>query len=72
MLEENLPARSGQELRAHRAPRLKTLVRLALKCRSAEQFGSKLRRRYEQQRRRGIESARQAEEAELDRLLAQD
>ena len=68
VLEEDLPARSGQELRAHRAPRLKTLVRLALRCRSAEELGLKLRRRYEQQRRQG---ARQAE-AEAEMLAAQD
>jgi hypothetical protein len=71
VLEENLPARAGQELRAHRAPRLKTLVRWAMRCQSAEQFGRKLRRRYEQQRRHGIESARQAEEAE-HLLLSRD
>lgn len=67
------------ELRRARAPRgptLRSLVKLALKCDSAEELGRKLKRRYErQQRRRGIETGRahQAEaEAELDRLLAQD
>ena len=75
MLEENLPARAGQELRAHRAPRLKTLVRWALECQSAEELGKKLRRRYQrQQQRRGIETGRPnaTDEAELDRLLGQD
>jgi hypothetical protein len=70
MLEENLPPRVGQELRAHRAPRLKALVRLAMRCRSAEELGWKIRRRYEQQRH-GVESERQAE-AEIDRMLAPD
>ena len=72
MLEENLPARAGQELRAHRAPSLKKLVRWAMECQSAEELGKKLRRRYQrQQQRRGIETGRPnaTDEAELDRLL---
>ena len=72
MLEENLPARAGQELRAHRAPRLKTLVRWALECQSAEELGKKLRRRYQrQQQRQGIKTGRvtAADETEHDRLL---
>lgn len=75
MLEENLPARAGQELRAHRAPSLKKLVRWAMECQSAEELGKKLRRRCRrQQQRRGIETGRPnaTDEAELDRLLGQD
>jgi hypothetical protein len=39
MREEDLPPKAGAELRAHRAPSLKSLVKLALKCESAEQMG---------------------------------
>ena len=60
--------------RAPRAPSLRSLVKLALACDSAEQLGEKLRRRYQRQKQRaGIKTGRvPAEtEAELDRLLAQ-
>jgi hypothetical protein len=66
-LEESMAPRSGQELRAHRAPRLRTLVRWALEADNAEQLGERIRRRFEKQadrRRNEIEG-----EAELDRLL---
>jgi hypothetical protein len=53
MLEENLPARAGQELRAHRAPSLKKLVRWAMECQSAEELGKKLRRRYQRRNSAG-------------------
>jgi hypothetical protein len=53
-----------------RAPTLRSMVRLAVRCDSAEELGRKLRQRYE---RRRIESGRPRQaEAELDRLLAQD
>ena len=50
------PPEGDTELRRHRAPRgptLRSLVRLALKCESAEELGRRLKRRYEQQQRRG-------------------
>ena len=59
--------------RAPRAPSLRALVKLALKCDSAEQMGKQLKRRFDQSlRRRGIDPGRdrRAEaEAQLDRLL---
>jgi hypothetical protein len=72
-----MPRLQGSEAYRQRAPRgptLRSLVKLALRCDTAEQMGLKLKRRFErQQRRHGIKPgrARQAE-AELDRLLAQD
>lgn len=64
--------------RAPRAPGLRTLVRWAQACDSAEQLGEKLRRRYDRQRQRqGIappgRGRAEGELAErLDRMLAQD
>jgi len=54
---------------------LKTLVRWALECQSAEELGKKLRRRYQrQQQRQGIKTGgpSAADEAVFDRLLGQD
>jgi hypothetical protein len=51
------PQLSGTELRRHRArgPTLRSLVRLALQCDSAEQMGKQLKRRYDRNlRRRGM------------------
>jgi hypothetical protein len=68
----------GAELRRQREPSLRFLVKLALRCQSAEELGKKIRRRYQrQQQRQGIappsRSRAGAELAErLDRLLAQD
>ena len=69
----------GAELRRQRAPSLRFLVKLALlRCQSAEELGTKIRRRYQQQQQRqGIappgRSRAGAELAgRLDRLLAQD
>ena len=63
MLPENVPpAAESRDLRrirqgkvrAPRAPSLRFLVRLAMRCDSAEQLGERLRRRYQrQQQRRG-------------------
>jgi hypothetical protein len=59
--------------RAPRAPTLRSLVKLALRCDSAEQMGKQLKKRFDrQQRARGIDpnKARQAKaERELERLL---
>jgi hypothetical protein len=78
---DELPAPSGEELRpmvsprikAPRGPTLRSLVKLALKCDSAEQMGRQLKRRFDRSLvRRGIDPnrGRQAKaEAELDRLL---
>ena len=68
----------GTELRRQRAPSLRFLVKLALlRCQSAEELGTKIRRRYQQQQRQGIAPpGRRRAGAELagrlDRLLAQD
>ena len=71
------PSEGGTELRRQRAPRgptLRSLVKLALQCDSAEEMGKKLKRRFDRRyQRRGITPpgrARTAEtEAELDRLI---
>src|SRR5260370_19813577 len=81
MEPQDVPRLQGTELyraRAPRGPTLRSLVRLALKCDSAEQMGLRLKRRFErQQRRHGIEPdrTRQAEaelDHQLDRLLLHD
>ena len=52
------PPEGGTERRRQRAPRapsMRTLVRWAQKCDSAEQLGERLKRRYQrQQQRRGL------------------
>jgi hypothetical protein len=64
--------------RAPRAPSMRYLVKLAVKCQSAEELGQRLRRRYQrQQQRQGIarpgRGRAEGEIAEqLDRLLVQD
>ena len=72
MLEENLPARAGQELRGRGAPSLKKFVRWAMDA----------NRRRNRARLRRVTAAATApdrdrppnatDEAELDRLLGQD
>jgi hypothetical protein len=43
----------GAELRRQRAPSLRFLVKLALlRCQSAEELGTKIRRRYQRQQQR--------------------
>ena len=73
------PPEGGTERCRHRAPRapsMRTLVRWAQKCDSAEHLGERLRRRYQrQQPRHGLASPGRGEisrrdQAELDRLLA--
>ena len=73
---EDMPRLQGTELRRQRAPRgpsLRSLVRLALRCESAEQMGQKLKRRFDRSlRRQGIDPNRSRQrQAELDRLLTQ-
>jgi hypothetical protein len=56
----------------HRGPTLRSLVKLALTCESAEQMGKQLRQRYQrQQQRQGVRPGRRSaeDEAELERLL---
>jgi hypothetical protein len=48
----DVPRLEGSELRRARAPSMRYLVRLALKCESAEEFGKRLRRRYQRQQQR--------------------
>ena len=75
------PPEGGTERRRQRAPRapsMRTLVRWAQKCDSAEQLGKKLRRRYmRRQQRQGLASPGRTRAGgklaeRLDRLLAQD
>ena len=61
--------------RAPRAPSIRSLVKLALECQSAEELGEKLRKRFDRQRQRaGLAPSdrRRAEAERLDRLLVQD
>lgn len=58
--------------RAPRAPSLRSLVRLALACDSAEEMGKKLKQRFDrQQQRAGVDTGRPSAvvDAEIDRLL---
>ncbi len=70
------PPEGGTELRRQRAPRgptLRSLVKLALQCESAEEMGKKLKRRFDRRyRRQGLVRPGRAtaqDLAELDRLL---
>ncbi|WP_063984972.1 hypothetical protein [Bradyrhizobium sp.] len=80
MLPEDVPPPEIRDLRrlrrekAPRAPSMRTLVRWARRCDSAEQLGHRLRQRFErQQRRAGITGGPPLADAEdrrmLDRLL---
>ena len=69
------PPEGGTERRRQgppRAPSMRSLVRWAQKCDSAEQLGERLKRRYDRQlQRRGLAPPGNARaEAELDKLLA--
>ena len=70
---DNVPKQPSRDLRrlrqTPRAPSLRTIVRLARQCDSAEELGLELRRRYQRK-----QNAREAAEidARIDRLLAQD
>jgi hypothetical protein len=59
--------------RAPRSPSMRYLVKLAVKCQSAEEMGQKLRRRYDRQRQRGglAPADRRRAEAELAERLDQ-
>ena len=60
---------SPAENRRGRAPSLRSLVKLALACESAEELGKKLKQRYDRRKQRaGVETGRAtaADEAELD------
>ncbi len=82
MLPQDVKSPEGDtERRRHRAPRapsMRYLVKLAVKCQSAEELGKRLRRRYQRQQQRqgqarGRANADVGEAAErLDRLLGQD
>jgi hypothetical protein len=81
-LESDLPPPAGEELRpmsrpritkAPRAPSLRTMVRMAVKCADAEQLGERKRRYQRQLQRRGLaRPGNGRDEDELDRLLGQD
>jgi hypothetical protein len=71
---------SGREVmegkpREPRAPSLRAMVRMAVRSQSAEEFGAKLKQRWDrQQRRQGIETGRERRasaelDEQLDRLL---
>jgi len=79
-LPGELPAPAGEELRpmsrpritkAPRAPSLRSMVKLAVRCQSAEELGQRLKRRYQRQRQRaGIAPPGSArDEDELARIL---
>jgi hypothetical protein len=56
--------------RAPRAPSMRYLVKLAVKCQSAEELGQ--RRRYQrQQQRRQVHPGRATAEGELDHVLGE-
>ncbi len=57
MEPKDVPRLEGSELRRARAPSLRYLVKLALKCGSAEELGKRLRRRYHRQQQRSGMSA---------------
>ena len=60
MLPQDVKApEGGTERRRQRAPSMRTLVKWAQKCDSAEQLGERLRRRYQRQQQ-GIASAKPA------------
>jgi hypothetical protein len=48
------PSQDATELRRHRArgPTLRSLIKLAVRCDSAEELGQRLRRRYQRQQAR--------------------
>jgi hypothetical protein len=75
---DEAPQLTGAEAyraRAPRGPTLRSLVRLALRCQSAEEMGKKLKRRFDRSlRRQGISPRRPSrqDEAEVERLLGQD
>ena len=79
-LPGELPAPAGEELRpmsrpritkAPRAPSLRSMVKLAVRCQSAEELGQRLKRRYQrQQQRQGLPPVgRSRAEAEVDHVL---
>jgi hypothetical protein len=78
MEPKDAPRPEGYRERARRGPTLRSLVKLALRCQSAEEMGKQLKRRFDRSlRRRGVDPnpsrSRLAEaEAEVVRLLGQD
>ena len=81
-LPGDLPAPAGEGFRpmsrpritkAPRAPSLRTMVRMAVKCADAEQLGERKLRYQRQLQRRGLaRPGNGRDEDELDRLLGQD
>jgi hypothetical protein len=69
-MESKATPRHEPERRRTRAPTLRSLVKLALACQSAEEMGKRLKRRFERQQQRRARLAREAAGAE--RVLAQD
>src|SRR4030095_10001851 len=58
-MPDRVPHPEGYRERAPRAPTLRSLFRLALKCQSAEEMGKRLKRRFDRSlRRRGLEPRR--------------
>ena len=59
--------------RATRAPSLRSMVKLAVRCQDAEELGQRLKHRYQRQRQRaGIAPPSNARlEAELERILGE-
>ena len=70
------PPEGGSEKRRQRAPRapsMRSMVKLAVRCQSAEELGERLKKRYQRQlQRRGPAPPGNAHaEAELDRILGE-
>jgi hypothetical protein len=72
-MPDTVPRPEGYRERAPRGPTLRSLVKLALRCQSAEEMGKRLKRRFDRSlRRRGIKPGRDRQaEAELERLLGE-
>jgi hypothetical protein len=71
-MPDTVPRPEGYMERAPRGPTLRSLVKLALRCQSAEEMGKQLKRRFDRSLvRRGIEPRRDYRtDRELERLLA--
>jgi hypothetical protein len=70
-MPDTVPRPEGYMERAPRGPTLRSLVRLALRCQSAEELGKRIKHRYDRSlRRQGIAPRPDYRtDRELDRLL---
>ena len=66
------PQEDDTELRRHRSrgPTLRSLVKLAIACETAEEMGQKLKRRFDRSlRRKGVRPADAGAEGELEHII---